>query len=134
VLFDAPDTPTPQLTKRIGTMLANAFDYAHGRRSQPEADAGDRRSGAEGVRGPRRRDTGTTFFLKEPLTAKAAMQHVSINPAVDTAHAGPGVIYFLRLTAKATASRVTKFMVSAIYQRVTNRNWNTTKKLVELME
>jgi uncharacterized protein (DUF1697 family) len=29
---------------------------------------------------------------------------------------------------------VTKFMVSPIYQRVTNRNWNTTKQLVELME
>ena len=93
-------TPTPQLTKRIGTMLANAFDYAHGRRSQPEGmraiiDRAPRGFGSQAAR--YRYDV---FFLKEPLTAKAAIQHVSTNPAVDTAHAGPGVIYFLRLTAK----------------------------------
>jgi hypothetical protein len=65
--------------------------------------------------GPRQRSIGyDVFFLKEPLTATAALKHVRTNPAVDTAHAGPGVIYFSRLTAKRTASRVTKFMVSPI--------------------
>jgi uncharacterized protein (DUF1697 family) len=53
---------------------------------------------------------------------------------VDTAHAGPGVIYFSRLSAKATASRVNKLVASPIYRSVTIRNWNTTKKLLELME
>ena len=56
------------------------------------------------------------------------------NPAVDTAHAGTGVLYFSRLTAKATASRLNRIVSSPIYASVTIRNWNTTTKLLSLME
>ena len=135
VLFDAPDTPAPQLTKRIEKMLAKAFDYVPTvvvwSRKQMRAIV-DRAPKGFGSQPTKYRYD--VFLLKEPLTAKAAMKHVPTNPAVDTADAGPGVIYFSRLTAKRTASRVTKFMVSPIYQSVTNRNWNTTKKLLELMD
>ena len=116
-------------------MLAKAFDYVptvvvrSRRQMRATVDRAPRGFGSQPAK--YRYDV---FFLKEPLTAKGAMRHVPTNPAVDTAHAGPGVIYFSRLTAKATASRVNKFVVSPIYQSVTNRNWNTTKKLLELME
>ena len=43
------------------------------------------------------------IFLKEPLTAKTAIKAVPTNPVVDASHAGTGVLYFSRLTAKATA-------------------------------
>ena len=135
VLFDAPDTPALQLTKRIEKMLAKAFDYVPTvvvrSRKQMRAIVDRRPKGFGSQPAKYRYDV---FFLKEPLTARAAIKHVPTNPAVDTAHAGPGVIYFSRLTAKVTASRVNKFVVSPIYQGVTNRNWNTTKKLLELME
>ena len=135
VLFEAPGTPGLQLTERIEKMLAKAFDYVptvvvrSRRQMRATVDRAPRGFGSQPAK--YRYDV---FFLKEPLTAKGAMRHVPTNPAVDTAHAGPGVIYFSRLTAKATASRVNKFVVSPIYQSVTNRNWNTTKKLLELME
>ena len=135
VLFDAPGAPAPQLTKRIEKMLAKSFDYVPivvvRSRKQMRAIV-DRAPGGFGSQPAKYRYD--VFFLKEPLTAKAAMKHVPTNPAVDTAYAGTGVIYFSRLTAKATASRVNKFVVSAIYQSVTTRNWNTTRKLLELME
>ena len=135
VLFEAPDTPAPQLTKRIEKMLAKAFDHLPTvvvrSRKQMQAIVDRRPKGFGSQPAKYRYDV---FFLKEPLTAKAAMKHVPTNPAVDTAHTGPGVIYFSRLTAKATTSRVNKFVVSPIYQSVTNRNWNTTKKLLQLME
>jgi len=135
VLFDAPGAPAPQLTKRIEKMLATAFDYVPTvvvrSRKQMRAIIARAPKGFGSQPAKYRYDV---FFLKEPLTAKAAMKHVPTKPAVDTAYAGTGVIYFSRLTAKATASRVNKFVVSPIYQSVTNRNWNTTRKLLELME
>jgi hypothetical protein len=52
---------------------------------------------------------------------------------VDTAHAGPGVLYFSRLIAKATASRLNKIVASPIYPSVMICNWNTTTKLLSLI-
>jgi uncharacterized protein (DUF1697 family) len=74
------------------------------------------------------------IFLKEPLTATKAMPHVPTNPAVDRANAGSGVLYFSRLTSRATSSRLSKIVSSPIYQNVTIRSWNTTTKLLSLME
>jgi uncharacterized protein (DUF1697 family) len=74
------------------------------------------------------------IFLKEPLSARTAMKSVPTNPAVDTAHAGNGVLYFSRLEAKATQSRLNRIIGSPIYANVTIRNWNTTTKLLALME
>ena len=74
------------------------------------------------------------IFLKEPLTATKAIKAVPTNPAVDTSRAGTGVLYFSRLTAKATASRLGKIVGSPIYSSVTIRNWNTTTRLMSLMD
>jgi uncharacterized protein (DUF1697 family) len=54
-------------------------------------------------------------------------------PAVDTSHAGPGVLYFSRLTTKATHTRLNKIITSPIYPSVTIRSWNTTTKLLSMM-
>ena len=53
---------------------------------------------------------------------------------VDAAHAGKGVLYFSRLTSRASQSRLNKIISLPIYQSMTIRNWNTTTKLLELME
>jgi uncharacterized protein (DUF1697 family) len=74
------------------------------------------------------------IFLKEPLTARAAMKSVSIKPGVDEAWVGPGVLYFSRLSARASQSRLTRVIALPIYQAMTIRNWNTTSKLLALME
>jgi len=74
------------------------------------------------------------IFLKEPLTAKAAMTSVPTKPGVDQAHAGTGVLYFSRLISKATQSRLSRIVSSPIYPSVTIRNWNTTTKLLRMME
>ena len=44
------------------------------------------------------------------------------------------MLYFSRLIAKATQSRLNKIVSSPIYQSVTIRNWNTTTKLLSLMD
>jgi uncharacterized protein (DUF1697 family) len=133
VLFTAPGTT--ELTDRIDTLLAEAFDYVPTvvvrSRKQMRAIAGGAPRGFGSRPAEYRYDV---IFLKEPLTAKKAIEQVPTNPAVDTAHAGTGVLYFSRLTAKATQSRLNRIISSPIYPSVTIRNWNTTTKLLSLMD
>jgi uncharacterized protein (DUF1697 family) len=135
VLFASPEAKPAVLTDRIEAMLAEAFDYVPTvvvrSRKQMRAIVDRAPEGFGGRPAEYRYDV---IFLKEPLTAKEAMGEVPTNPAVDTAHAGTGVLYFSRLIAKATASRLNKIVASPIYPSVTIRNWNTTSKLLSLME
>jgi len=73
-------------------------------------------------------------FLKEPLTAAEAMKSVTTKPGVDRVFAGEGVLYFSRLTSRAAQSHLSRVVTTPAYQQMTIRNWNTTSKLVELME
>ena len=74
------------------------------------------------------------IFLKEPLTSAEAMQSVSTKDGVDQAFAGNGVLYFSRLISKATQSHLPRIIGLPVYQNMTIRNWNTTTKLLVLME
>lgn len=134
VLFEAAGRSSVQLTRRIEGMLAEAFDYV------PTVVVRNRKqmsaiieAAPKGFGGEPKRYRYDLIFLKEPLTAKAAFKHVPTNPAVDRAHAGTGVLYVSRLTAKATQSRLNRIISSPIYPSVTIRNWNTTTKLLGLM-
>lgn len=74
------------------------------------------------------------IFLKEPLTPKEAMQSVKVREGVDAAHAGKQALYFSRLISRASQSYLTKIIGMPVYQNMTIRNWNTTTKLLALME
>ena len=74
------------------------------------------------------------IFLKKPLTATKAMKSVSLKPGVDTAHKGHRALYFSLLISKATQSHISRIITLPIYQHMTIRNWNTTTKLLALMD
>lgn len=74
------------------------------------------------------------IFLKEPLTPKEAMKSVSVKEGVDTAYAGKRALYFSRLISKASSSHLAKIVGLPVYQNMTIRNWNTTTKLLALIE
>ncbi len=74
------------------------------------------------------------IFLKDPLTAGDAMNGVSAKPGVDRVFAGEGVLYFSRLISKAAQSHLSRVTRTPAYQHMTVRNWNTTRKLLELLE
>lgn len=74
------------------------------------------------------------IFLKEPLTPKEAMKSVGTKVGVDNAHTGKYVLYFSRLISKATQSHLSRIIKLPVYQNMTIRNWNTTTKLLALME
>lgn len=73
------------------------------------------------------------LFLKAPLDARAAIREVPVKEGVDSVVAGRGVLYFSRLTERATQSRLSRIVSMPIYRSMTIRNWNTTRKLAELV-
>jgi uncharacterized protein (DUF1697 family) len=73
------------------------------------------------------------IFLMEPLTAEEALAQAPVNPDVDEVAAGDGVLYYSRLVAKASKSRLSRVTGLPIYQQMTIRNWNTTTRLLALM-
>ena len=74
------------------------------------------------------------IFLKHPLTADEAMRAMTPRPGVDRVVAGNGVLYCSRLISKAAQSGLTRVVGTPAYQNMTIRNWNTTGKLIDLLE
>jgi uncharacterized protein (DUF1697 family) len=60
----------------------------------------------------------------------------AFNPreGVDKVWPGDGIIYSQRLSSQRTKSRLNKIMASPVYKSMTIRNWNTTTKLLELLQ
>lgn len=73
-------------------------------------------------------------FLRAPLTAGEAVKNAPVKEGVDVATAGQQVLYFSTLVSKATSSRFPRLVGTPAYQYMTIRNWNTTVKLLALME
>jgi len=74
------------------------------------------------------------IYLMDGLTPATAIKRVLTRPGVDEARTGPGVLYFSRLIVRASQSRLTRIIGLPIYQQMTIRNWNTTTRLLALMQ
>ncbi|MEM1034437.1 MAG: DUF1697 domain-containing protein [Myxococcota bacterium] len=72
------------------------------------------------------------IFLRDETPA-AAMDVLPRRPGVDEAWPGPGVLYFSRVKSRASKSRLSKLASLPIYQKVTVRNWNTTRTLLAMV-
>jgi uncharacterized protein (DUF1697 family) len=73
-------------------------------------------------------------FLKAPLTPAKAMAALDRREGVDEAWAGSGVVYFQRLSAERTKSRLSRITGRPEYAHMTIRNWNTTTTLLEMLD
>jgi uncharacterized protein (DUF1697 family) len=134
-LFAAPAAGRAQLTRRIEKVLSSTFAYRACVVLRTLAEMRDTVQRAPDGFGTApdvyRYDV---IFLKEPLTAAAAIDSVATRQGVDDTHAGPGALYFRRLVSKAAQSQLAKIGSSPIYKEITIRNWNTTTKLLALLE
>lgn len=74
------------------------------------------------------------LFIKPPLTPQEAIKSISIKAGVDEVSCGNYAVYFSRLISKITQSHISRIVQLPIYQNITIRNWNTTTKLLSLME
>ena len=77
------------------------------------------------------------IFLKLPTKPNEVLKDmldIKIKEGVDTAAAGSKALYFTRLSALRTKSRLSKVMGLPSYQTMTIRTWNTATKLQALLE
>jgi uncharacterized protein (DUF1697 family) len=72
-------------------------------------------------------------FLRAPLTPTQAMTVVKLRDGVDQAWAANGVVYFQRLSAQRTKSRMGQLVGTPEYKLMTIRSWKTATKLYELL-
>jgi len=68
------------------------------------------------------------------LTADEVMPIFRPREGVDAVWPGAGVVYSQRLSAERTKSRLSAIIVSPVYKSMTIRSWNTTLKLLELLD
>jgi uncharacterized protein (DUF1697 family) len=74
------------------------------------------------------------IYLTEHLNVKDAIKEIKTREGVDQIYEGKKVIYISRLIKNLSKSYFSKILETSIYKNITIRNWNTTKKLYELME
>ncbi len=67
------------------------------------------------------------------VSSDEAYKAFELHPEVDAVWKGQGVIYFRRLGAERTKSRMSKIVGKPVYKNMTIRSWNTTTKLLSLM-
>lgn len=135
VLFRSPIADSERVAAEIERALDARFGYAsrvvvltHGQLAEVVAQA------PAGFGDELERFRYDVIFLKAPLTAAAAMRDISIKPGVDSAASGARALYFSRLISKASQSHLSRIVALPVYQSMTIRNWNTTTKLLALME
>jgi uncharacterized protein (DUF1697 family) len=135
VIFDASGSAQARLVGQVEAMLAATFAYPASvvirSRKQLRDVVGRAPAGFGTQPASYRYDV---LFLKEPLKAAAAIELVPTREGVDQVFAGTGVLYSSRLISRATQSRISRLVSMPIYKSMTIRNWNTTTKLLRLME
>jgi uncharacterized protein (DUF1697 family) len=135
VLFDGGADDATTWTERIERGLSERFGYEARvvLRTHDELRAVVDRA-PNGFGGEPDRFGYDVIFLKEPLGAAEAMRLIEAKEGVDDIVAGEGVLYFSRLMARATESRLTRIVGRPVYKRVTIRNWRTTTRLLAMLD
>jgi uncharacterized protein (DUF1697 family) len=135
VLFKSAEKDKLKLTNKIEKVLSERFNYKSRIVTVTHKELRNIVDGAPKAFGE---DLDTyrcdVIFLKEPLTPGEAMKNASTKEDVDKAYKGKYVLYFSRLTSKASQSHLARIIKLPVYQNMTIRNWNTTTKLLALME
>jgi uncharacterized protein (DUF1697 family) len=135
VVFETSDRSSARVGQRIEEMLTARFAYPASVVLRSRNQLRTIVEGAPDGFGTRpSRHRYDVLFLKPPLTAAAAVKRVPTREGVDEVHPGMGVLYFTRLISRASQSRLSEVVSLPLYQSMTIRNWNTTIKLVQMME
>jgi len=73
------------------------------------------------------------WFLLPPTTVNDVVSNLHLREGIDFLQAGKNVIYTSRLTSQMGKSYFSKIMQTPIYKNLTIRNWNTVRKLLEMV-
>lgn len=134
VLFTADRTPATELETSIERMLEERFGFPIlvVVRSRDELAATIAAAPANHGSDQLRSDV---YFLKAPLTAEAVQSQLpELRDGVDSVALGAGVLYFSRVAARASETRINRFMGKPVFRQITVRNWRTTTRLLEMLD
>lgn len=132
VIFDAPRTKGEALEKKIEKGLKKDFNYTgfvvvHSANEIKKVIE----EAPKGFGSKPDKYRYDVIYFKKPMTPAKAAKEIETKEGVDTFEVGKKALYFSRLTAKATQSKLSKLIGTPVYKYMTIRNWNTTKKLLE---
>lgn len=135
VVFGADEPDREALRRAVEAMLAGAFGYAATveLRNREELQAVVDEA-PQGFGSDKETYLDDVLFLMPPLDPAEAHAALTLREGVDSAWIGPAVVYSRRLKAKASTSGFSKITSNPIYGRMTIRNWNTTSKLLAMVE
>ena len=74
------------------------------------------------------------WFMLPWMTVTEIMSHICLREGVDFVQAGKNVMYTSRLTSEMNKSYLQKIIQTPFYKSVTIRNWNTTIKLLKMVD
>ena len=135
VVFNGADAEVAEVASRIESLLAKRFSYdckvVVVSRSQLKYAIDHAPKGLGQRPHTFRYDV---VFLRPPLRPADVIGLVPVKEGVDEVCAGKTVLYASRLIAKAAQSRLSKIVSLPVYKELTVRNWNTTTKLLALMQ
>ena len=143
VLFKADGWQSGQLAARLEDGLSEAFGYRHQRTGAVAPSRVVVRSHDQMrdvvEKAPPGFGTQPELYLYDALflraiTAEEALRDVRTREGVDQVFPGEGLCYFARLRSRATQSYLNKVAALPVYQEMTIRNWNTTVKLLSMMD
>ena len=72
-------------------------------------------------------------FLHPSVASADAVAAFALRDGVDAVWEGESLVYFRRLSAQRTKSRMNSVMSTPIYKHMTIRNWRTTTTLVDML-
>lgn len=134
VIFSSVIDDKSALTRMIETKLSSQFDYkstvlliTHSEITYVVASA------PEGFGTNTDEYRYDVLFLIPPFTVDQALSGISAREGVDQIWSNEAVIYFSRLISNAGSSYLNKLVGTSTYKQMTIRNWNTTTKLLQLM-
>ncbi|MFV0287121.1 MAG: DUF1697 domain-containing protein [Demequina sp.] len=73
-------------------------------------------------------------FLRAGVDGATALGAFRLREGVDEAWAGDGAVYFRRVSAERTKSRMNSIMKTPFYAQMTFRHWATTSALVQMLD
>lgn len=133
VIFESVEESSEKLTKELESLLTKTFKYDARVvvRSQEQM-----KKTVKSV--PSGWNTRTDIrcyvgFLARPAT-KEEIAGVTVREGVDSLKVENDALYMTSLVSKLTKSAFNKLPSSALYKEMTIRNYNTTKKILALME
>ena len=134
VLFEVEHAGGPALETKIEKMLEERFELpiVVVIRSHKQLAATVAGAPANHGSGQLRSDV---FFLKHPLTAEAAFAQLpELREGIDSIAVGPGALYFSRVAAQATQTRIQRVLAMPMFQQMTVRTWRVTTKLLDILD